>query len=81
MFVSCLGYSTNLKIEEKYSSETLIVLHRTTEGYIPKDRTVHNLKHLLNVSLYYILYRVFYVFTDFSFIAEATKHLLLGLEP
>jgi hypothetical protein len=40
--VSYLTYSSTLKIEATYSSETSVEFHRTTWRYIPQDRTVHN---------------------------------------
>jgi hypothetical protein len=40
--ISCLSYSSTLKMEETYSSETSVVFQRTTRRYIPEDRTPHN---------------------------------------
>jgi hypothetical protein len=42
MLVYFLNYSSALKTEETWSSETSVVFHRTTRGYIPKDGTFHN---------------------------------------
>jgi hypothetical protein len=41
--VSCLSYSSALKMEAIYSSETSIGVHRTIRRYIPIDRTFQNL--------------------------------------
>jgi hypothetical protein len=37
--VSCSAYSSTLKTEAIYSSETLVDFQRTTRRYIPEDRT------------------------------------------
>jgi hypothetical protein len=38
--VSCLAYSSTLKMEAKCSSETSVDFQRTTRHYIPEDRTL-----------------------------------------
>jgi hypothetical protein len=38
LLVSCLAYSSILKIEATCSSETLITIQRTTRRYVPEDR-------------------------------------------
>jgi hypothetical protein len=40
MLVSCLAYSSILKMEAKYSSETSVDFQGTTRCYIPKYRTL-----------------------------------------
>jgi hypothetical protein len=40
MLVSCLAYSSILKMEAIRSSETSIDFHRTTRHYIREDRTL-----------------------------------------
>jgi hypothetical protein len=40
--VSCLAYSSTLKMEATCSSETSADFQRTTRRYISEDRTVHN---------------------------------------
>jgi hypothetical protein len=42
MPVSCLAYSLLQKMEETYSSRILADFQRTTQHYIPEDRTLHN---------------------------------------
>jgi hypothetical protein len=39
---SFLAYSSTLKMEGKFSSETSVVVHQPTRRYIPEDTTVHN---------------------------------------
>jgi hypothetical protein len=39
MLVSCLAYSSTLKMEKICSSETLVDFHRITWCYIPEHRT------------------------------------------
>jgi hypothetical protein len=39
MLVSCVAYSSALKMEAKWSSETLVDFQQTTLRYIPEDRT------------------------------------------
>jgi hypothetical protein len=56
MLVSCLAYSSALKIEAICSSETSIDFHGTSRSYIPKDRTLHthrceNFKSYVNIIL------------------------------
>jgi hypothetical protein len=36
------AYSSNLKMEAIYSCETSVAFQRTTQRYIPGDRTPHN---------------------------------------
>jgi hypothetical protein len=43
---SSLAYFLNLNIGAICSSETLIVLQRNTESYIPEDRTINKLLDL-----------------------------------
>jgi hypothetical protein len=38
VLVAYLAYSSTLKIEAIFSSETLVDLHRATRRYIPQDR-------------------------------------------
>jgi hypothetical protein len=40
ILVSCLAYSSTLKMETTCSSETSVDFHRTTLRYIPKHRTL-----------------------------------------
>jgi hypothetical protein len=40
--VSCFAYSSTLKIEATYSSDTLVDFQRTARDYIPEDRTLHD---------------------------------------
>jgi hypothetical protein len=42
MLVSCLAYSSTLKMEARCFSETSVDFQRTTRRYIPEDRTLHN---------------------------------------
>jgi hypothetical protein len=41
-WVSCLAYSSNLKLESICFSETSVDFQRTTRHYIPEDRLLHN---------------------------------------
>jgi hypothetical protein len=43
MLVSCLAYSSTLKMEVSCYSKTSVDFQRTTQRYIPKDRSPHNL--------------------------------------
>jgi hypothetical protein len=40
--VACLAYSSNLKIDATFSSETSVESQRTTRRYIPEHKTLHN---------------------------------------
>jgi hypothetical protein len=40
MVASCLAFSSALKMEGTYSSETSVGFHWTTRQYIPEDRTL-----------------------------------------
>jgi hypothetical protein len=40
--VSCSAYSSNLKTEATYSSETSVDFQRTIQHYIPEDSNLHN---------------------------------------
>jgi hypothetical protein len=42
MLVSCLAYSSALKMEATCSSETSVDFHRNTRRYISEDITIHN---------------------------------------
>jgi hypothetical protein len=42
ILVSCLVYSSNLKIVAIYSSEKSVDFQRTTQRYTPEDRTLRN---------------------------------------
>jgi hypothetical protein len=42
MLVSCIAYSSTLKMEAMCSSETSGYFQRTTHRYIPENRTLHN---------------------------------------
>jgi hypothetical protein len=58
--VSCLAYSSTLKMKATCSSETSVDFQRITRRYIPDDRTIHyhrreNLKSYKNI-LVYIFY-------------------------
>jgi hypothetical protein len=50
MLVSCLAYSSTLKIEDTYSAETSAEFQRTTQRYIPEDSILY-MQYL--VSLYF----------------------------
>jgi hypothetical protein len=56
--VSYLAYSTTLKMEAIYSSETSVDFQQTTRRYIPEDRTIHNQRcenlTSFNTSLHFI---------------------------
>jgi hypothetical protein len=41
--VSCLGYSSTLKMEVTDSSGTSVDFQRTTQRYIPEDNILHSL--------------------------------------
>jgi hypothetical protein len=41
MLVSCLAYSSTLKMEVTYTCETSVDFQRTTQRYILEDRTLH----------------------------------------
>jgi hypothetical protein len=43
MLVSCLVYSSTLKIEAIRSSELSVHFHRNTWRYIPEERTLHEM--------------------------------------
>jgi hypothetical protein len=47
--VSCLAYSSTMKMEATCSSETSVDFQRTTRHYIPEDKTL--LKHCYRLSL------------------------------
>jgi hypothetical protein len=49
--VSCSVYSSTLKVEAIYSSETWVVFQRTTRSYNPEDRNLHN-HHCHNLNSY-----------------------------
>jgi hypothetical protein len=49
--VSCLAYSSALKMESLYSSKTSTFL-RATRRYNPKDRTVQNRGRFKNLKFY-----------------------------
>jgi hypothetical protein len=40
--ISCLAYSSNLKIETTCSSEMSVDFQRTKRRYFPEDRTLYN---------------------------------------
>jgi hypothetical protein len=42
MLVSCVAYSSALKMEATCSSETSVNFHRTARSYIPEDRILNN---------------------------------------
>jgi hypothetical protein len=42
ILISCLAYSSTLKMEATYSSETSADFQRTTLLYIPNARILHN---------------------------------------
>jgi hypothetical protein len=52
--VSCLAYSSALKMHVTYPSITSVDFQWTTSHYIPKYRTVHNY-HCENLKSYLIL--------------------------
>jgi hypothetical protein len=41
--VSCVAYSSTLKMEATCSSETSVDFQQTTQCYIPEDRALHDL--------------------------------------
>jgi hypothetical protein len=47
--VSCLVYSSTLRMEATCSSEMSIDFKRTTRPYIPEDRSLHILFHLTSI--------------------------------
>jgi hypothetical protein len=51
--VSCLAYSSTLKIKAAYSSETSVDFQRNKWCYIPEGRTVFFLEIPLNIILPY----------------------------
>jgi hypothetical protein len=53
MLVSCLTYSSTLKMEAVCSSETPVYFQLSTQLCIPEDRTVHNLRR--EIAKYYEL--------------------------
>jgi hypothetical protein len=61
MLVSCLAYSSTVKIEATCSSETSVEFHRTTRRYIPEDRTLHNhcCEYLKSYNMFLISLSVF----------------------
>jgi hypothetical protein len=42
LLVTCLVYSSTLKMEAVCSSETLVTFYQTTQRLIPEDSTLHN---------------------------------------
>jgi hypothetical protein len=69
MLVSYLAYSSTLKLQATYSSETSVYFHWTTGSYIPEDGTFHVINGVTHISyhvnsniqnypsiLYFILY-------------------------
>jgi hypothetical protein len=61
MLVSCLAYSSTLKVELICFSEMLVDFQQTTQRYIPNDRILHN-HHCENLKSYFIWF-VLSVFT------------------
>jgi hypothetical protein len=57
MPVSCLAYSSTLKMKATWSSETSVDFQRTTRRYIPEDRTLQEV-HLLPVCMYVLLLHI-----------------------
>jgi hypothetical protein len=50
--VSCLAYSSSLKMEGTYSSETSVDFQRAARRYIPEDGTLH-IEYLIGHSLHH----------------------------
>jgi hypothetical protein len=46
--ISCMAYSSTLKMEAEYSSEKSVDFQRTTPSYIPEDRTLQPVKKKVN---------------------------------
>jgi hypothetical protein len=56
MSVSCLAYSSTLKMEETCSSETLVDFKQTTRRYIAEDRIFHRYENLKSYTCLIRLY-------------------------
>jgi hypothetical protein len=48
MKISFLAYSSTLKMQAKYSSETLVGSQETTWRYIPEDKIIYNHSQVSN---------------------------------
>jgi hypothetical protein len=79
MLVSCLSYSSTLKMEANYSSETSVEFQYTTWHYILEDITLHNHRcENLKISYDNFLFVVFLTTLSVTWIAECrqTKRLV-----
>jgi hypothetical protein len=56
MLVSCLYYSSTLKMEAAGFSETSADFYRTTRRYIPKARNLHRCDNLKSYRVNYCLF-------------------------
>jgi hypothetical protein len=73
--VSCLAYSSTLKVELTFPSETSVDIQRTTWRYIPEVRTLHNRRHENRKS--YIVRAIIYLFDGLFLIPYL--HITKGL--
>jgi hypothetical protein len=64
--VSCLAYSSTLKLEATRSSETSADFQRATRRYIPQHRTIHN-HRCENLKCYMFTKDVYFMRTFFFF--------------
>jgi hypothetical protein len=60
MLVSCLAYSSTLKMEVTHCSETMVDFHWTTQHNTLEDRTLHN-HHCENLKSYVCLYSCIFI--------------------
>jgi hypothetical protein len=51
VLVYCLPYSSTVKMEVMYSTETLVDCQRSIWRYILEARTLHKISHFLSLSL------------------------------
>jgi hypothetical protein len=72
MLVSCLTYSSTLKMKSTYSSETSVRFQRTTPLYIPEDINLHNhqCESLMSYLLSFLL--LYWRYNPISDMASAT---------
>jgi hypothetical protein len=59
ILVSCSTYSSTLKMESTYSSETSVHFQRTTQIHISEDRTLRNRHSCKNFKSYFLLNNLF----------------------
>jgi hypothetical protein len=66
ILVSCLDYSSTLKMEATCSPETSVNCQRTTRCYIPEDRTLYNHSCDNPTSYMFLVSNLFCLFFSFE---------------